>query len=165
MNSPTHEHGHALDLVLAYGLPVCNLEVCDATFSDHIPVLFEMYFSCNPKPNVPVCCCRSFSPSTVELFSDAFKSIDEEYSMSSSCLNTEELTLLFNSTCHNILDIVARFKVTHAKTKVEPWLNDITRAVRQECWRAECSWKKDRIQVSSDILKEGLHKYQKTVKI
>lgn len=27
VNSPTHEHGHTLDLVLSYGFPVCNIEV------------------------------------------------------------------------------------------------------------------------------------------
>ena len=33
---PTHERGHTLDLVLSYGLPVLNLEVCDAFFLYHI---------------------------------------------------------------------------------------------------------------------------------
>ena len=34
----TQEHGHTLDLVLSYGLPVFNLEICDAVFSDHTPL-------------------------------------------------------------------------------------------------------------------------------
>lgn len=53
------------------------------------------------------------------------------------------------------LDIVAPFKIMHPKIlKTEPWLNDITQAVRCECRRAERQWKKDKLQVSLDILKE-----------
>ena len=40
VSGPTQEQGHTLDLVLSYGLPVFNLETCDAVFSDHMPVLF-----------------------------------------------------------------------------------------------------------------------------
>ena len=49
---PTHEHDHTLDLVISYGLPVLNLEVCDAFFSDHMPVLFEAAVCC---PTVKPC--------------------------------------------------------------------------------------------------------------
>lgn len=33
----TQERGHTLDLVLLYGLPIPNIEICDAVFSDHMP--------------------------------------------------------------------------------------------------------------------------------
>lgn len=65
--------------------------------------------------------------------------------MSSSCLNTEELTSLFN----NILLLHLGLFVVNQK------LNGTTRAVRHECRRAECQWKKDRLQVSFDILKDS----------
>lgn len=35
---PIHERGHTLHLVLSCGLPVFNLEVWEAFFSDHMPV-------------------------------------------------------------------------------------------------------------------------------
>ena len=41
VSGPTQKHRHTLDLVLSYGLPFFNQEICDAVFSDHIPVLFE----------------------------------------------------------------------------------------------------------------------------
>ncbi len=47
VSGPTQERGHTLDLVLSFGLPVFNLEVCDAAFSDHMPVLFEVALACN----------------------------------------------------------------------------------------------------------------------
>lgn len=41
VRGPTQERGHTLDLVLSYGLSIFNLEICDAVFSDHMPVLFN----------------------------------------------------------------------------------------------------------------------------
>ena len=35
----TQENGNTLDLVLSYGLPVFNLEICDAVFSDHACII------------------------------------------------------------------------------------------------------------------------------
>ncbi len=47
VSGPTQERGHTLVLVLSYGLSVFNLEICDAAFSDHMPVLFEVALACN----------------------------------------------------------------------------------------------------------------------
>ncbi len=136
VDSPTHQHGHVLGLVLSCGLPVSNIDVCVASFSDHMPVLFEICLSHNPKPSVTTHHCRTISPVTAELFSDAFNSIDGDYLMSSCGLNTDDLTSLFYSTCQNILDTVAPVRTVQPKPKVQPWLNDVTRAVRTECRRA-----------------------------
>jgi len=46
VSGPTQERGHTLELVLSYGLPVLNLEICDAFFSDHMPVLFDVTLAC-----------------------------------------------------------------------------------------------------------------------
>ncbi len=129
-----------------------------------MPVLFEICLSRNPKPSVTTRHCRTISPVTAELFSDAFNSTDGDYLMSSCGLNTDDLTSLFYSTCQNILDTVAPVRTVQPKPKVQPWLNDITRAVRTECRRAEHRWKKDRLQIYLNILKDSLHKYQKTVR-
>jgi len=42
---PTQEHRQTLHLVLPYGLPVRNLKMCDAVFSDHM-VVFEVALGC-----------------------------------------------------------------------------------------------------------------------
>ncbi len=61
----TQQHGHTLALVLSYGLPVFNIEACDAVFSDHVPVLFETSLSCpTVKPFATVHCCCKFNPFT-----------------------------------------------------------------------------------------------------
>lgn len=44
---PTHKHGHTLDLVLSIGLPVFNVNITDAVFSDHMPILFDILQECD----------------------------------------------------------------------------------------------------------------------
>lgn len=46
MSGSTQEQGHIFDVVLSPGTPIFNLEVYDAVFSDHIPVLFHVTFAC-----------------------------------------------------------------------------------------------------------------------
>ena len=84
--------------------------------------------------------------------------------MSSDSLDTEQLTSAFLSTCTGALDIVAPLKLMRPRAKSEPWLNDVTRAAMRECRQAERRWKKDKLHVAHDILKESWRKYQSIVK-
>jgi len=155
--------GHTLDLVLWYGLPVKNVKVHDALFSDHMPVLFEIpSYGHTAKPCAPARRRRIINSTVTTRFSAAFKNAAEAQTPVGS--DTEHLTSSFYSTCINILDCVAPFKTLRPKAKKEPWLTDISRSIRRECRRAERKWKKDKLQVSFDILKETWLKYQKTVK-
>ncbi len=81
----------------------------------------------------------------------------------SACFYTKELNSKFLSTCLNILDTVAPLKARRPQPKSEPWLNDSTRAARQERRRAERKWKKDKLHVSYEILKVSWSKYKETV--
>ena len=115
---PTHERGHTLDLVSSHGLPVFNLEICDAFFSDHMPVLFEAAVCCQTvKPCAAARTCRVINPSTPAHFSDAFsqncvmpKSVYED---------TEALNSWFLDTCQTAIDIAASLKTRQHKTKLE----------------------------------------------
>lgn len=89
-------------------------------------------------------CCCMFNPSTAVQFSAAFKHAAETQS-GSPWFNTEELTSLFHSTCQNILDTVAPYKIMPSKPQSELWLNDNTGADRRECRRAEHKRKKRQI--------------------
>ncbi len=88
-------------------------------------------------------------PSTVDFSCDA---------------SVEELLSRFNSTCSNVLNAVAPFRTFQSKTRSEPWIDDSIRSLRRCCRRAERKWKKDRLHVSFEILKDTLFKYQKAVK-
>lgn len=48
--------------------------------------------------------------------------------------------------------------------KPEPWLSDRTHAARRKCHIAERRWKKDKLQVLSQILKDCSQCYRNTVK-
>ncbi|TKS65252.1 RNA-directed DNA polymerase from mobile element jockey [Collichthys lucidus] len=75
-----------------------------------------------------------------------------------------ELNSWFHSSCRTILDSVAPLKTVQLKVKPEPWLNERTRAARQDCRKAERRWNKDKLQVSYQILKNCWRCYQSTVK-
>uniref|UniRef100_G3PBI9 Uncharacterized protein n=1 Tax=Gasterosteus aculeatus TaxID=69293 RepID=G3PBI9_GASAC len=79
-------------------------------------------------------------------------------------LNVEELVSIFDATCTEILNSVAPLREKRRKPQKEPWLNVNTRSLRRACRTAERKWKKDKLQVSLQILKDLLHKYQGAVK-
>ncbi len=80
-------------------------------------------------------------------------------------MDLEELVNQFNTSCSDILDVVAHFKARKNKVKLQPWLNSSTSALRQECRRAERKWLKDKLHVSYEILKKCLNEYQWAVKL
>lgn len=71
---------------------------------------------------------------------------------------------MFNSTCNDIVDSFAPFKIPAAKSKPQPRVNNDARDLHHVWRKAERQWKKDQSQVSYDILKDAMIKYQKSVK-
>lgn len=111
---------------------VCCDQFCDAVFSDHVPVLFEVHLTHTAvKSCTPAQSSRIFNSSTTVVFSAVF---DHVYVPPDSC-GLDELSSWFHSSCLTILDSVAPLRTRQLKS--EPWLNDRTRAVRQECCRAK----------------------------
>lgn len=62
------------------------------------------------------------------------------------------------------MDSIAPYKTKEKRPNVQPWLNEQTRALRQECRRAERKWNKDKLHISLQMLRNSLIKYQKAVK-
>lgn len=67
----THECGHTLDLHLSYGLPVSNIEICDAVFLDHLLVLFQVALHPDTfkRHAAAARCCPVITPSASGQFS------------------------------------------------------------------------------------------------
>ena len=42
INQATHVHGHTLDLILSHGFSIDNISIDDASFSDHMPIVFNV---------------------------------------------------------------------------------------------------------------------------
>lgn len=123
VSGPTHELGHTLDLVLSHGLCVSNMDICDAAFSDHMPILFDIPSQCPVRLRPPPQRRRMFNSSSPALFSSTFADFCEGNSKASTCLNTEELATSFHSVCLQTLDMIAPMKSRHVKPVPEPWLN------------------------------------------
>lgn len=83
---------------------------------------------------------RMIKPATAAQFSETFSNVIETIELS-SFLCTDELISCFSSTCINILDKIAPLKPRRSKPNSEPWINDLTRAARQKCRKAERQWK------------------------
>ncbi len=108
---------------------------------------------------------RPFNSDVPVRFSEAFSTQFAISCKSSSFdMDLEVLTSYFNSTCVNILDLIAPLKLKCPKTRNQPWLNGESRVLRQKCRQAERKWKQDKLQVSYEILRDCLRTYQKFVK-
>lgn len=152
--SPTYLKGHTLDLVLSSGFSVSTPEIVDIGISDHFLVMSEFTLPC-PLPPLPYS-FQTHSCSSTYLSSPR---------LSSFCTDIEQLVFLFNSSCTDTLDCITPLKFKRAKpNRVSiPWLNESTRASKQ-AWRAERKWKKDKLQVSYEILRDCLKHCQHSVK-
>uniref|UniRef100_A0AAZ1XJ66 Reverse transcriptase domain-containing protein n=1 Tax=Oreochromis aureus TaxID=47969 RepID=A0AAZ1XJ66_OREAU len=162
VSGATEERGHTLDLVLSYGLSVCNVRVEDAVFSDHMPILFDIAPS-NTFANqaAPVHCYRAFGSDSAERFSILF---DKLMSYAPELPTADDLLLYFDFACKSVLDVVAPLRLRKCKSKTSPWLTDRTRAIRRQCRKCERQWKKDRLHVSLEALKISWKTYQRAVK-
>ncbi len=79
-------------------------------------------------------------------------------------LDVNEHLSIFNNNCSNILNTIAPLKMKKHKHNPIPWHNDTTRSLRQTCRRVERQWKKDRLQVSYEILRDSLSAFQRAAK-
>ncbi len=94
VKSPTHSHGHTLDLVLSRGFSVLDIELGDYSFSDHKPILFTVPLS-SPvvKSCKPACMTRIISSTISDTFSSMFKEFSQSLVSFPSDQSSEELIL------------------------------------------------------------------------
>ncbi|KAJ8386426.1 hypothetical protein AAFF_G00170230 [Aldrovandia affinis] len=94
------------------------------------------------------------------MFSSAFTAAKNTAGEKTSS-DPEELTIMFNSTCQSILDTIAPLTLKKPKPAATPWLNDTTSAQRRVWRQAERRWKKDRLQISLEMLRDSQQTYQR----
>ena len=148
---------------MSYGFPIDSIEIKDASFSDHLPIVFNI-FTHGPLSTVRSTgqYSRFINYTTVAKFSDSYQENAAETLILS---NLEELLSLFYSSCLTILDSIAPLKLKRAKTmKSYPWLDDNSRTLRRACRIAERRWKKDRLTVSYEIFNDCLRSFQNASK-
>ncbi len=160
-------HVYTLDLVLSHGFLITDAQVLDTLLSDHMPILCTLPFSQLSSSIIPtVQLTRSFSSHLCDDFTNIFNKVCLSLSLESCLpyLDAEQHLSLFNTACAEVLNTTAPLKPKKSKPKTEPWLSDKIRSLRQACRRAERKWKKDKLQISYEMLKDCLANFQKALK-
>uniref|UniRef100_A0A8C6KDR5 Reverse transcriptase domain-containing protein n=1 Tax=Nothobranchius furzeri TaxID=105023 RepID=A0A8C6KDR5_NOTFU len=165
VQSPTHSGSHILDLVLSFGICIFDLIVDSACISNHSPIIFNICGLTPPSTrqhNQHL--TRIISPFTTNLLASSLATTLSTSQPDSTYVGVEELLTSFNSTCSTVLNAVAPLKSRHKKTVADPWLNEETHALRCQCRVCERRWRKDKWQISYQLFKDSLTRYQKAVR-
>ncbi len=167
VSSPTHNHGHTLDLILTHGFSISNIEISSASFSDHRPVFCTIPLMGRVLRNPSLArLTRSLTQHSSEEFSVAYRDVCNSLESESTLLNLDADAHfnLFNSTCADIMNSIAPLKYKNHKPLPVPWHTETTRTLRRTCRQAERKWKKDRLQVSNEVLRNSYNMFQKAAK-
>lgn len=100
----------------------------------------------------------------MELFVNKDVALSISTAVTASC-SPDDLVVLFNSSCLEILDAVAPLRHKRSNFKSKVWLDDNARSLRQACRRAERRWKKDHLTVSFEMFMSTLSSFQSAAKV
>uniref|UniRef100_A0A3B3C1K9 Reverse transcriptase domain-containing protein n=1 Tax=Oryzias melastigma TaxID=30732 RepID=A0A3B3C1K9_ORYME len=162
VSDPTHAHGHTLDLALSFGFPLTSVETVETVFSDHSAVLFNFVLPLMtvPKP-APVRWVRGLDEGKAAEFSALFSL--EWPTLYSAPITTDSFLSQFDLLCSKILDEIAPLTIRKPRHTSERWISEEIRALRRDCRKAERKFKKDRLQISQDLLRDKLYMYNEAV--
>lgn len=106
VDKATHVFGHTLDLIMSYGFSIDNVNIEDASFSDHKPIVFNFILSSslNTAKTTGVY-SRCINSLTANQFSDMYQKNDVLTAILAAAEQSsspENLVSLFNSSCSDI---------------------------------------------------------------
>ena len=163
---PTHIKRHTLDLIVSHGILLSDIEICEQSFSDHNPIIFNVPLALNTiSLHKTARKVRRITADISAIFSAALKEVSHSLELAAPELSPDELLYNLNSICGTILDDIAPMKTKRQKSIPEQWVNNTTRTLRQACRRAERKWKKDKLQISFEMLRDFLFKYQNELRV
>lgn len=121
VSGPTHNHGHTLDIVFTLGLTILSLPVEEMGISDHVCIRFSTMFHNVPKVQLPASYSCTINSSTASSHAYLALAFSCHIEVHSSCLSKDKLINQFNSTCVDILNSVAPFKLIllHSNLKLQ----------------------------------------------
>lgn len=107
---------------------------------------------------------RSYSSQFSTKFNQCF--MDSCFHLDSPLLDfdADQHLSLLNSTWLDVSNVTAPLKPYKPKRKSVLWQNADNRLLRQACRTAERKWKKDKLQISSQLFKDCLSAYQRAAK-
>lgn len=111
INQETHVLGHTLDLILSYGTCIDNVNIENASNSDHKPIVFNVPAESSAVLTTPIGYYSRFINSlTASQFSECYLANAVESSIlnaAESSSGPDDLITLFYTFCSNILDAIA----------------------------------------------------------
>lgn len=159
VNEATHKQGHTLDLVITQGVSIDVTSVSDLTISDHFCVFFT----------VLVCDVVKLTERTIKkryLDADAAENFMNLFPDTSTCLHLcDDPVDCLCKRLRETIDQVAPLKVKKVTKPRTPWKNDNTASLKRICRRAERKWRKTKLQIHFNILKENICNYNQSIKI
>ncbi|KAK0139813.1 hypothetical protein N1851_023256 [Merluccius polli] len=153
VKGPTHTRGHTLDLVISKGVNISSVDVKDLALSDHFCVFFDLQIIPNVQLTSVSVKRRYINENTSAKFMEAIA-----MSPTVSAESVDELLDQFNWKISNVMDAVAPIKTkTTLIRKKTPWRNTMmVKALKTECRKAECKWRKTKLQIHHDLYKISL---------
>ncbi len=168
VTGPTHTHGHTLDLVLSLGLVVSDIVIEDFIVSKQNLILCTVSLPCQPSK---FCQAKrwlqALMPSTHVEFNASFMETLQgmKLNLLSPHLCVEETVNIFNPVCAETLGSVAPLRQVCRNRKSAPRYNEHIKYLRRQCRRCERKWKKDKLHISYEMLRDSLGKFQQAVKM
>lgn len=160
VKEPTHSHGHTLDLIISRDVQM-DINVLNCALSDHYLVFFSFSLACVPTvAGSTVVQKRHINDTTRAQFVEmiSFGNL--------SCTNVDDMLDSYTSSVLGVLDTIAPIKTRMLKNKQKaPWRNEeLVRAQKRECRKAERRWRKSKVQDHYEIYKENLRVFNRTVR-
>ncbi len=162
ITQPTHNRGHTLDLVISHGLSIGVSSVVDLAVSDHYCVFFNITSFNQQEAPVRTVRKRYLTSEVAANFIEILQSTPAEI-LPAPC---DFIVDHFNSRLKSTLDSVAPLLIKTIKTKpTPPWRkNDKINKLKRNCRSAERRWRKSKLTVHYEILRQQLKTYNNAVK-
>ena len=161
VSGPTHDRGHTLDLVITRGLDVNIVSIMNVALSDHFCIEFTV---CLPLPRGQIDRTvkkRFITAEVTERFIERIHNIPTN----TDPLSVDKLVISFNNKLKSTLDSIAptKQKTTSSKQK-PPWRNECVNTQKRNCRKAERRWRKTKLQVHYEMLKEQQNIYNTAIR-
>ena len=163
ISGPTHYRGHTLDLVITKGLTTTVQSVRYLTLSDHFCIFFTVKVKKLEPKRERFISKRYLTPEVATKFRALMTSEDAQTPKESA--SDINLVTAFISKAKTALDSLAPIRLKRVKGKSKPpWFNTDLDELKKACRRAERKWRKTKLHVHQDILKEQLSSLNKAMK-
>ena len=162
VTQPTHNRGHALDLIITYGLSTGVSSVADLAVSDHFCVFFNITSFIQQEAPVRTVRKRYLTPEVAANFIEILHDSPADI-LPAPC---DILVDNFNSKLRSTLDSVAPlYTKTISSKPTSPWLkNNEVELLRRKCRSAERKWRQTKLTVHYEIFQDKRKIYNEAVK-